>query len=258
VDLSAGKAWRYRYGRQLYDGIPDALTSIENAMGSDLQDMLVGDAQANRLEGLAGADQLDGGAGADTLAGGAGDDTYVVDNAADVVTENANEGIDTVRSSLSWTLGGNLENLTLLGAAAINGTGNVLNNLLLGNAANNVLNGGLGSDTLTGGAGSDRFVFAEALTAGNADTITDFKVSEGDTLALDDAVFTLLAGKTSLTNHFRLSTQAAVGGDDYLVYNPGTGALSYDASGKGTGTAQVFATLANKPQDLTAAQFAVI
>jgi Ca2+-binding RTX toxin-like protein len=217
-----------------------------------------GNALNNVLTGNSAANTLDGGAGADTMLGGAGDDSYVVDSAADVVTENANGGTDTVRSSLSWTLGGNLENLTLTGALAINGTGNALNNLLLGNAASNVLNGGLGSDTLTGGAGSDRFVFADALTAGNADTVTDFKVSERDTLALDDAVFTLLAGKTSLTNHFRLSTQAAVGGDDYLVYNPGTGALSYDASGKGTGTAQVFATLANKPQDLTAAQFAVI
>jgi trimeric autotransporter adhesin len=149
VDLSAGKAWRYRYGRHLYDGIPDALVSIENATGSDLQDFLVGDAQANRLEGLAGADQLDGGAGADTLLGGAGDDSYVVDNAADVVTENANEGTDTVRSSVAWTLGANLENLTLTGTAALNGTGNALNNTLVGNSANNVLTGGLVFATLS-------------------------------------------------------------------------------------------------------------
>jgi Ca2+-binding RTX toxin-like protein len=133
-----------------------------------------------------------------------------------------------------------------------------LDNVLTGNSVSNVLNGGMGSDTLTGGAGSDRFVFADILTAANVDTIADFKVSERDALALDDAVFTLLAGKTNLANHFRLSTQAAVGGDDYLVYNPGTGALSYDPSGTGSGAAQVFATLSNRPQDLTAAQFVVI
>ncbi len=99
---------------------------------------------------------------------------------------------------------------------------------------------------------------ALGLLGGLADLLGGMDHGQDDPLALDDSVFTLLAGKPSLANHFRPSTQAAVGGEDFLVYNPGTGALSYDASGKGTGTSQVFATLSNKPQDLTAAQFAVI
>jgi Ca2+-binding RTX toxin-like protein len=160
----------------------------------------------------------------------------------------------------------NVENLRgtaqgdrLVGTAGSNVMeGQAGNDWIDGGGGADTLDGGWGLDTLTGGGGSDRFVMSASLAASNADTVTDFSVTQGDTLALDDAVFTLLAGKTSLANHFRLSTQAAVGGDDYLVYNPGTGALSYDASGKGTGTAQVFATLANKPQDLTAAQFVVI
>ena len=78
------------------------------------------------------------------MIGGIGNDTYVVDNAGDVVTENANEGTDTVQSAVTYTLGANVENLTLTGAAAINGTGNALDNVLTGNSANNVLTGGAG------------------------------------------------------------------------------------------------------------------
>ncbi len=63
-------------------------------------------------------------AGIDTLIGGLGNDTYIVDNVADVTTEAANAGTDTVQSSVTWTLAANVENLTLTGAAAINGTGN--------------------------------------------------------------------------------------------------------------------------------------
>jgi len=63
------------------------------------------------------------------------------------VIENLNEGTDTVQSSVTYTLGANVENLTLTGSAAINGTGNDLNNVLTGNSAANVLTGGAGNDT---------------------------------------------------------------------------------------------------------------
>jgi serralysin len=75
-----------------------------------------------------------------------------------VIIENANEGIDTVHSSISWTLGTNLENLTLTGTAAINGKGNELDNILIGNSAKNTLEGGAGNDTLDGGAGVDKLI----------------------------------------------------------------------------------------------------
>jgi Ca2+-binding RTX toxin-like protein len=87
--------------------------------------------------------------------GETGDDTYVVDNIGDVVTENVNEGMDTVLSSIGYALGANLENLTLTGNATINGTGNDLNNTLIGNSAANVLTAGLGNDVLMGGKGND-------------------------------------------------------------------------------------------------------
>jgi Ca2+-binding RTX toxin-like protein len=130
-------------------------TSAINGTGNTLDNWLIGNAAANTLTGGAGNDILDGGAGTDKLVGGAGDDIYVVDVTTDVVTELANEGTDTVRSSVTWTLGTNLENLTLLGSGTVNATGNTLANVLTGNSANNTLNGGAGADTLDGGAGND-------------------------------------------------------------------------------------------------------
>lgn len=133
-------------------------SSTVNGSGNGLDNIIVGNAAANVLTGGSGNDVLDGGIGNDTLIGGIGDDTYVVDASGDVVTEAASQGIDLVRSTVSYTLGANVENLTLTGSAAINGTGNTLSNVLIGNAAANTLTGGAGHDTLDGGAGSDLLV----------------------------------------------------------------------------------------------------
>jgi Ca2+-binding RTX toxin-like protein len=188
--------------------------------------------------------------GADTLIGGTGNDTYTVDDVGDVVTENLNEGTDTVQSYLnSYTLAANVENLQLMGVQNINGTGNGLDNTITGNS---------GSNVLTGGAGADTFVFKTSISSNNADTISDFSRADGDVIALSSAIFAKLMGKTNLTNNYRLSNQAAVGGDDYIVYNASTGQLAYDVSGNGSSNAVVFATLQNKPQDITAQQFVVI
>ncbi|MDO9007058.1 MAG: calcium-binding protein, partial [Thiobacillus sp.] len=125
--------------------------------GSD-DSYLYGDAGNDVLTASYGNDWLDGGSGDDTMEGGEGNDVYVVDSDADVVIENIDAGTDIVQSSVSYTLGVNIENLTLTGTAAINGSGNTLDNILAGNDAANVLDGGLGADTMEGGAGNDTYV----------------------------------------------------------------------------------------------------
>ncbi|NNU57210.1 calcium-binding protein, partial [Rhizobium indigoferae] len=130
----------------------------------------------DRLSGGAGNDWLISAAGADTLLGGAGNDTYSVENAADVVTENLNEGTDTVRTTLlSYTLGANIENLTYVGGGAFSGTGNGLDNTIIGGVGDDTLNGAAGADTLIGGTGSDTYSvdnIADVVTE-NADEGTD-------------------------------------------------------------------------------------
>ncbi|MEK7816307.1 MAG: putative Ig domain-containing protein, partial [Pseudomonadota bacterium] len=148
--------------------------------GNTGDNVLSGLAGNDALTGNAGNDTLDGGLDADTMAGGAGNDTYIVDNAGDVVTENANEGADTVQSSVIYTLTNNVENLTLTGTDNINGTGNTLNNVIVGNSGANVIDGGAGNDTLTGGSGDDTYVFN---LGDGVDTIDDLTLAgEGNAL----------------------------------------------------------------------------
>ena len=131
-------------------------TAASNATGNGLNNTLTGNDASNVLNGKAGADQM---------YGRAGNDTYYVDNAGDTVVEPGGPGIDTVRSSLTYALPRNVKNLVLIGAVAINGTGNSLANRITGNGAGNVLNGGPGNDTLVGGGGPDRFLFKNGLDA---------------------------------------------------------------------------------------------
>ena len=131
--------------------------------GNELDNLIVGGKGNDTLTGGLGDDTLDGGEGTDSLVGGAGNDTYLVDSAADRIVENAGEGIDTVRTSLStFTLANNLERLVYTGPIDFYGVGNSGNNTLVGSDGNDTLIGGFGDDELQGGAGSDTASYAGA------------------------------------------------------------------------------------------------
>jgi Ca2+-binding RTX toxin-like protein len=193
----------------LNDGVENLILTGKgnlSGIGSNQQNVITGNTGANRLDGGAGddtlygglgADSLMGGLGADQLEGGAGNDTYEVDDLGDVVTELANEGTDLVNSSIDYTLGDYLENLTLTGTGPINATGNSLNNILIGNDGNNVLSGGAGIDVLKGGKGNDTYQ-VNLISSGTGtkavakleDSVSEAAAASGgdDTLALQGTV----------------------------------------------------------------------
>uniref|UniRef100_UPI00082D7379 beta strand repeat-containing protein n=1 Tax=Sphingomonas pruni TaxID=40683 RepID=UPI00082D7379 len=120
-------------------------------------DTIIGGGTNDILNGGDGNDRLDGRGGYDVMIGGAGDDTYIVDNANDQVTENANGGNDTIESSVTIIapIAANVETLKLTGSAAINATGDDLANTIIGNSGANHLYGNGGNDRLIGGDGAD-------------------------------------------------------------------------------------------------------
>ncbi|MGR4865420.1 M10 family metallopeptidase C-terminal domain-containing protein [Caulobacter sp. LARHSG274] len=191
----------------------ELLTGALTGTGNDLANTITGNAADNLLYGMAGADTLfgaggndtlDGGLGADRMTGGLGNDIYYVDNAGDVVVENAGEGIDTVRASVDHVLAANVENLELL-TGALKGTGNELANTITGNAADNllygmggadILNGGAGNDTLDGGAGIDRMVGGTGNDIYYVDNVSDLVVenaNEGTDIVRSNVTYTLSA-----------------------------------------------------------------
>jgi Ca2+-binding RTX toxin-like protein len=210
-----------------------------------------GNVWANTLVGNDAANVLDGGAGADTMVGGKGNDTYLCDHAGDIVTELAGQGTDTVKSYVTrslatagWT---EVENLTLRGSSAINGTGNALANTLIGNTGANTLKGSAGNDKLTGDTGADRFQFDTALNAAtNVDQITDF-LSVDDTISLENAIFTAFATPGAIQAANLVFGNVALDANDYLIYDNSNGRLMYDADGSGAGAAVQFATLTGTP-----------
>jgi Ca2+-binding RTX toxin-like protein len=266
-----------------------AANTLSGGVGNDL---LFGGEGNDRLIGGAGNDYLDGGPGADLMSGGSGDDTYRVDDAGTIVSEETvagadDGGLDTVHSSITFTLGAFVERLTLVGTAAVDGAGNDLANRIVGNqAANTVMGGGgddslaggggddrliggAGRDGLSGGAGSDTFVLGPA-DATSTDHVWDFTaedlvgiipgtygLSEGSLvvndgtgkLVLDAAYFSTVSGSTR---------QGTESGHGQFLYNTTSRALMWDADGAGTSSSGVVLAVFNAGVVLDAAQFVMI
>ena len=234
-----------------------SLPNVENlylvpAFGAGV---LTGNGLDNVLRGNNGGDTLDGGTGADTLIGRGGGDTYYVDNEGDVVVEEAGDtGTDTVRASVDYTLGANVENLIANSAAGLALTGNELANVVTGGDGNDTLDGRLGADTLEGKAGADTYAFTSPLGGGNIDTIVGF-ASGSDKIGLDEDVF-VGVNSGNLASVFVAGTQAQ-DADDRIIYDQATGQLFYDADGTGAGAQVQFATVSTGLA-MTNSEFVVI
>jgi Ca2+-binding RTX toxin-like protein len=232
---------------------------------------------------------INGGGDADTMIGRLGNDTYVVDNAGDVVTELANQGIDRVNASVSVTLlAANVENVTLTGTANINANGNVLDNIMQGNSGRNTLDGGDGrdeihggedidflfggaqDDTLFGDGGADRLVGslgADKLTGGAAADTFEFRAAEdsGFKGAAADEILDLSAAQADKIDLSQIDANSLVAGDQAFTFignnNAFTGVagqlrfnagqLEGDLNGDGTGDFRIQVNVAS----LVAADF---
>jgi serralysin len=222
------------------------LVGAVNGTGNSGDNIIVGYGIGNNIiDGGAGNDTLDGGIGADTMIGGTGNDTYIVDNIGDLVTETSTSSteIDTVKSSIDYTLVLNVENLVLTGTGAISGSGNALNNSITGNSAANIIYGGGGNDLLIGGLGADTFQFRNQIEG--IDTIGDFEVGI-DKINLSAAGFGggLVVGALSIDRFVTVASgSSATSASQRLIYNSTTGGLFFDADGSGASLAVQFATL---------------
>ena len=218
------------------EGIDTIRTSVTHMLGAGFENLVLlgsgdidayGNSADNLLTGNSGRNTLYGGAGADTMAGGDGDDSYIVDNAGDKVIETAGGGtLDLVNSSITWTLGANVERLTLVGDQAINGTGNGLANALYGNDSNNRLDGGAGADVMRGGLGNDTYVIDDggdvAIEAAGegVDTIQTYFTS---TLAAEFENLTLL-GTDNVDGFGNAGNNILIGNSGANILNGGAGA----------------------------------
>lgn len=239
----------------LAGGAGNGIETLELSLSSDIDgtgnsddNTLIGNSGNNTLTGNSGNDRLEGRAGTDKLIGGSGDDTYVITDGLDTVTEEAGAGTDTVESHITYTLGSNLENLTLIGSGHINATGNSGDNTITGGSGRNRIDGGTGADTMAGGAGDDTYVVDNL-----SDTVTE-NALEGTDLVESSVSFTLssnvenlrLAGTSDLNatgssdNNFirgnsGINTLSGMAGDDIIFGFGGN-----DSIDGGTGADSLF------------------
>lgn len=212
-------------GGSFYAGTKVGTTMIgksgsEYLYGNIMNDVLIGGGGGDYLYGGKGNDILDGRGGVAQMGGGQGNDTYYVSYGSDEVLEYANEGTDTVRSSVTTMLSANVEILVLEGTANVNGFGDdgtQQRDTLIGNSGNNILDGLYGNDILTGGAGADTFRISDVIDS-DIDTFTDVAFGQGDRIDLRGIDADTNTGGNEAF-HF-VSAFTGNGGEALLVHNP--------------------------------------
>ncbi len=187
----------------------DGADTLNGQVGDDT---LNGDAGIDTLNGGNGNDTLNGGLGADAMTGGLGNDIFYVDDAGDTVVENAAEGTDEVRAAITYTLGGNVETLTLTGGGDIDGTGNALRNIITGNTGANTIHAGAEVDTVSGGDGADSLYGEAGNDTLNGDNGADL-LDGGD----GDDTLNGGAGADYLRGGVGADRMTGGTGDDYYV-----------------------------------------
>lgn len=216
----------YKLGKNVENLTLTGETAIDGT-GNALNNKITGNDHANTLKGGGGVDTLDGGKGADTMIGAAGKTTYIIDNLGDVVTEKGSDNNDQVKTKISYALGrentagnDNVEQLKLMGKKSIHGTGNDLNNEMIGNAGNNKLIGNAGIDKHTGGKGNDTFVFGDKS---GLDLIRDFD-------AKNNAEKIHLTGVSAIKDFQDLKANHMVqqGSDVYIGFSGSEGVLLHN------------------------------
>ena len=242
-----------------------------NGTGNAIDNIITGNTGDNILSGEAGNDTLDGGLGADTLIGGSGNDVFVVNDAVDTIIENIDEGFDTVNASISYTLADNVENLTLTGTTAIDGTGNALDNYITGNSGSNIIDGAVGADTMAGGTGNDSYyvddsgdVVIETASAGTDTVYSSISytlatnvenlalIGNNDINATGNTLNNIItgnAGNNTLDGGTGIDTLIGGAGDDTYLTDS-TSEIITENTDEGTDTVVTSLTYANEGTDL--------
>ena len=227
----------------------DAGSGNDTLYGDDGDDFLNGGADNDRLfggngndslDGGGGNDVLDGGVGADNMVGNFGNDTYYVDNVGDTITEfSASDGVDTVYSSVTYTLSQFVDNLILTGSANLDGTGNGGDNKLTGNSGanqlwgldfNDILNGGAGADHMFGGTGNDTYY------VDNAGDVVDETGGDGIDKVVSSRTFNLASASViGQVENLTLSGSANLNGTGNSLNNLITGNAGNNVLNSGNG-----------------------
>jgi Ca2+-binding RTX toxin-like protein len=226
----------------------DSFINVNNISGSAFGDTFNGTDGTQGFFGGAGDDVIHGGEGGDFLMGDLGADVLDGGNGFDVVLYNSAVTVSLENSSINT---GEAAGDTYISIENINGSS--ANDVLIGDSGNNridgtsgadVFNGRGGFDTLAGYGQGDTFVFDSALSAGNLATIQHYSQGE-DHFNLDNAIFTQLGLEGELDAGAFVNGTAALDTNDRIIFDIGTGNVSYDADGSGVGAAVVFAKMEN-------------